>query len=73
MGPDSCGKDFYAWVLWQQGRPDAVGDLAAELRRTNAPPPQEYDPFRAYILRQRGGRQAYSEWLEYAWQAERPN
>ena len=68
----SDGKDFYDWLLSQQGRADPVGELAAELRRSNMTPPEDYDPFGTYILQQRGGRQAYSEWLDYAWQADRP-
>lgn len=46
---DSYGRDFYDWLLSQPGRPDLVGELAAELRRSDAPPPQEYEPFRTYI------------------------
>jgi hypothetical protein len=64
------GKDFYDWLIQQLWRNDPVGDLAAELRRDNVPPPEDYDKFRAYILHRAGGGQAYDEWLDYAWQAE---
>jgi hypothetical protein len=68
---DQYGRDFHAWLLWQHERADPVGDLAAALRRNKVPPPQDYDKFRTYILQQPGGRQAYSEWSDYAWQADR--
>jgi hypothetical protein len=62
------GKHFYDWLLRQADRADSVGDLAAELRRSNMAPPENYDAFRSHVLEQRGGRQAYSEWLDHAWQ-----
>jgi hypothetical protein len=64
------GKAFHDWLLWQESRRDGVGSLARELRLNNVAPPEDYDTFRSYILQQPGGRQAYSEWLDYAWQAQ---
>lgn len=66
----SYGKDFYDWLLQQQGRNDPVGELAAALRRNNVPPPEDYDPFRNYTLHRSGGRQAFGEWLDRDRQAE---
>jgi len=66
----SYDEEFYYWLIAQEGRADPVGDLAAELRRTSVP---LLENFRTHVRELRGGRQAYCEWLDYAWQARQPN
>jgi hypothetical protein len=59
-------REFYEWLIAQDGRADPVGKLARWLRQCSVPAPLEDFRFNARELP--GGHQAVSEWLDYAWQ-----